>query len=165
VEPGRQHKREPLDDDGFRLVCATARIKVVSRQVPTSSLTGPLHFYPCSSDLSSGKREKDEDEIVGTGPTNVPSAIVVAPTVSEHNVTGRDLGEKGKGNGRRNGPCYRFLDGKCQRGNGCKFFHPVEKGNITKLKLDEDFVVWRSVGARRGQKSIGGSSVAGGAWS
>jgi hypothetical protein len=116
VTPGRQHKREPLDDDGLRLVGATASIKVVSRQMPTSSLTGPLHFYPSGSDLSSGEREKDEDEIVGTGSTNVPSAVVVAPIVSEHKETGRDLGGKGTGNGRRNGPCNHFLDGKCQRG-------------------------------------------------
>ena len=107
------------------------------------------------------RRRKRWAESKGTDPDGACAPDYQArPIVSEYQEKGRGLGEKGKGNGEGNGPCYHFLNGKSQRGSGCKFFHPVGKEGIAKLKLEEGFVVWRAVGARRDERSIGESSVA-----
>jgi hypothetical protein len=60
-----------------------------------------------------------------------------------------------------NRPCYHFLDGSCQRGSGCKFYHPVGKGGLAKLRLGDGFVAWRAAGARRGKRPCDDSLDAG----
>jgi hypothetical protein len=45
------------------------------------------------------------------------------------------------GGGQGNRLCYHFLDGTCQNGSVCKFFHPMGMKGVAKLRLGEGFMV------------------------